>query len=190
MALHLITGHLDENHITAENQGALNTEIFGVSNFAFEHGRDFESSKISNNLVRIYDGMGMFEGRQFELETGDYEDITVENGEQNLARRDLIVARYVKDNETAVETISFEIIKGTASVTPVRPAYNDGSIIAGDSTVDFPLYEVYIDGLEIQEITALFEVRDGIDETLSEITDAKIDEWWGETLQDGDEMEF
>lgn len=190
MALHLVTGHLDENHVTAENQGALYTEIFGTDNFAFEYGRDFEASKISNNLVRIYDGLGMFEGRQFELEIGDYEDITVENGTQNTSRKDLIVARYVKDTETGVETISLEIIKGTNSSTPTRPAYNDGSILAGDDIVDFPMYEILIEGLEITSITALFDIRDGIDETLSEITDEMIDEWFGESLEDGDELEY
>lgn len=188
--LHLVTGHLDEVHITAENQGALNTEIFGTDNFAFDFGRNFEYSKISDNLVRIYDGLGMFEGRQFELETGDYEDISVDNGTQNTSRKDLIVARYVKDDETAVETISFEIIKGIESSTPVRPSYNDGSILAGDDIVDFPMYEILIEGLEITSITALFEVKDGLDEVLSEITTAMIDEWWGETLQDGDELEY
>lgn len=188
--LHLVTGHLDEVHITAENQGKLNTQIFGNDNFVFEYGRDFEASKISNNLVRVYDGLGMIEGRQFELEDGDYEDITVDNGTQNTSRKDLIVARYTKDNETAIETISFVLIKGEDSSTPVRPDYNDGSILAGDDIVDFPMFEILIEGLEISSITALFDIKDGIDETLSEITTEMIDEWWGETLEDGDELEY
>lgn len=188
--LHLVTGHLDEAHITAENQGNINTQVFGNDDFVFEFGRDFEASKISDNLVRIYDGMGLMEGRQFELEAGDYEDISVDNGTQNTSRKDLIVARYTKDNETAIETIEFTLIKGTNSSTPVRPAYNDGSILAGDDIVDFPMYEILIEGLEITSITALFDIRDGIGETLSEITDEMIDEWFGESLEDGDDLEY
>lgn len=188
--LHLVTAHLDEPHVTAENQGALNIEIFGNDDFVFDAGQNFEASKISNNLVRIYDGRGMMEGRFFEMDEGDYEDITVENGAQNQKRIDLVVARYVKDNETLIETVSFEIIKGTPSATPVQPEYNDGSILNGDSPVDFPLYAVHIDGLTIESVEQLFSIYDGVEGAMNEITPEMIDEWWGSKLEDGDDLEY
>lgn len=188
--LHLVTAHLDEPHVTAENQGNLNIEIFGNRDFVFDAGQNFEASKISNNLVRIYDGRGMMEGRFFEMDEGDYEDIIVENGTQNQKRIDLVVARYVKDNETAIETVSFEIIKGTPSATPVQPSYNEGSILAGDTLVDFPVYAIHLDGIAIENIEQLFEIKDGIDGTLGEITANQIDEWWGSTILDGDSLTY
>lgn len=188
--LHLVTAHKNEPHITAENQGALNTEIFGVDNFIFEAGRDFEAGIISNNLVRIYDGRGMMEGRYFELDAGDYEDVAIENGSQNTKRIDLIVLRYVKDDESLIESVSLAYIKGTASDTPVRPAYNAGSILDGDTVVDFPLYAIHIDSLEITNAEQLFEIKDGLADTLNEITASQIDEWWGYSVQDGDNMEY
>lgn len=188
--LHLITAHKNEPHITAENDGSLNMEIFGNDNFVFESGRDLEAEKISNNLVRIYDGCAMMEGRFFELESGDYEDITIENGTQGQKRIDLIVARYVKDAETAIETVSFEVIKGTPSSTPVAPAYNEGSIASGDAVVDFPLYNVNIDGINIESIEQLFTIYDGVGGALGEITPEQIDEWWGSSLEDGDSIEY
>ena len=188
--LHLVTAHLDEPHVTAENQGNLNIEIFGNGDFVFDAGQNFEASKISNNLVRIYDGRGMMEGRFFEMDEGDYEDITVENGTQNQKRIDLVVARYVKDSETAIETVSFEIIKGTPSATPVQPSYNEGSILAGDTLVDFPVYAIHLDGLNITDIEQLFTIYDGIDATLSEITPEWIDEQWGSSLEEGDSLEY
>lgn len=188
--LHLVTAHLDEPHVTAENQGNLNIEIFGNGDFVFDAGQNFEASKISNNLVRIYDGRGMMEGRFFEMDEGDYEDITVENGTQNQKRIDLVVARYVKDNETAIETVSFEIIKGTPSATPVQPSYNEGSILEGDTLVDFPMYAIHLDGITIENIEQLFEVKDGVGGALGEITPSQIDEWWGSTLESGDDLEY
>ncbi len=188
--LHLVTAHKDEPHITAENQGALNIEIFGSDDFVFEVGRNLEASKISNNLVRIYDGRGMMEGRYFELDAGDYEDITVENGTQGEKRIDLIVARYSKDSQSLIETISFEVIKGTPSATPVQPSYNDGSILAGDTLVDFPMYAIHLDGIAIDNIEQLFEIKDGIGDALGEISPSQIDEWWGSTLEDGDSIEY
>ena len=188
--LHLVTAHLDEPHVTAENQGNLNIEIFGNDDFVFDAGQNFEASKISNNLVRIYDGRAMMEGRYFELDAGDYEDVTIENGTQGQQRIDLIVARYEKDEQTAIETISLEVIKGTPSETPVQPSYNDGSILAGDTLVDFPMYAIHLDGISIENIEQLFEIKDGIDETLGEITANQIDEWWGSSLEDGDSIEY
>jgi hypothetical protein len=188
--LHLVTAHLDEPHVTAENQGNLNIEIFGNGDFVFDAGQNFEASKISNNLVRIYDGRGMMEGRFFEMDEGDYEDIAVENGTQNQKRIDLVVARYVKDSETAIETVSFEIIKGTPSTTPVQPSYNEGSILAGDTLVDFPMYAIHLDGIVIDNIEQLFEIKDGIGDALGEIPPSQIDEWWGSTLESGDDLEY
>ena len=188
--IHLITGHLDEPHVTADNEGAVNIEIFGSGKFAFEKGRDFESSVESNNLVRIYDGLGLFDGRAFELESGDYEDLTIENGTQGQKRIDLIVFRYSKDAETLVETISLEVIKGTASETPVQPSYNEGNISEGDTLVDFPIYAVNINGIEIESVEQLFDIKDGIGESLGEITPEEIDELWGSSLENGDEIEY
>lgn len=188
--LHLVTAHKDEPHITAENQGALNIEIFGSDDFVFDVGRILEASAISNNLVRIYDGRGMMEGRFFELNEGDYEDMTIENGTQGQKRIDLIVARYSKDSQSLIETISFEVIKGTPSATPVQPSYNDGSILEGDTLVDFPMYAIHLDGIAIENIEQLFEVKDGINGSLEEITPSQIDEWWGSTLESGDDLEY
>lgn len=188
--LHLVTAHKDEPHITAENQGALNIEIFGSDDFVFDVGRILEASAISNNLVRIYDGRGMMEGRFFELDEGDYEDVTIENGTQGQKRIDLIVVRYSKDSQSLIETISFEVIKGTPSATPVQPSYNDGSILEGDTLVDFPLYAIHLDGISIENIEQLFEVKDGIGDALGEISPSQIDEWWGSTLESGDDLEY
>jgi hypothetical protein len=102
----------------------------------------------------------------------------------------LVVARYVKDSETAIETVSFEIIKGTPSTTPVQPSYNEGSILAGDTLVDFPMYAIHLDGIVIDNIEQLFEIKDGIGDALGEIPPSQIDEWWGSTLESGDDLEY
>ena len=188
--LHLVTSHKDEPHVTAESQGALNTEIFGVNNFVFEAGENLRAELVSTNTVRVYDGRAMMEGRYFELDLGDYEDVTIENGSQNQGRIDLIVARYVKDSETLIESLSLAYIKGTPGETPVQPPYNDGSILDGDALVDFPLYAIHLDGIAIENIEQLFEIKDGIDGTLGEITANQIDEWWGSSLEDGDDLEY
>lgn len=163
MALHLITGFAGVEHVTADNAGHLNAQILGAQNFIFAFGEQFRSNLNSNNEVRIYDGMGIVNGRQFELPAGTYQDMTIENGEQSMFRNDLIVARYSLNANTGIETIALTVIKGTPNESQgVDPEYNTGNILEGATDVDFPLYRIKLDGLNVTDVEALFEVKGNI----------------------------
>jgi hypothetical protein len=84
--------------------------------------------------------------------------MTIENGEQEMKRIDLIVARYTKDSGTGVENMQLSVVKGTpAASNPATPSYNEGTIADGDSPVDFPLYKVNIDGISITSVDPLVD---------------------------------
>ena len=75
-----------------------------------------------------------------------------------MLRSDLIVVRYERNAGTGVEDMSLVVIKGTpASSSPQDPTYNTGTIAAGDTIVDFPLYRVSIDGISITSVTLLMD---------------------------------
>ena len=106
---------------------------------------------ISNNCVRILDGLACFQGRKFYVE--DYEDVIIDTGAADKYRNDLIVARYTKDTSTGVESITFAAIKGAESATAaVDPAYTAGDMNAGDILVEIPLYRVKLTALEITAV--------------------------------------
>lgn len=176
MALHLITGYIGTEHVTADNAGHFNAQLVGEDSFVFGSGKKFEFNINSNNEIRVYDGQGCVNGRHFEMPSGTYEDLPISNGAQNMERNDLIVARYSIDPDTGIESISLAVIEGEpSSSTPSDPAYNGGSVLENAPTVDFPLYRVKIVGLSIESVDTLFSTKVNLQKQISTL-DTKVSE--------------
>ena len=138
--MEIVTGYGGKAHITAEDWAELNRGIMGTDSYVFDVGRKFESELVSNNLLKIYDGCGLIQGRQFVIPAGQSDEITIENGTQGEQRIDLIVARYSKNEDTKIETVEIVLIKGASAETdPQVPEGTNGNIRAGDLTADMPL---------------------------------------------------
>lgn len=155
--MNIITGYRAEPHITAQQDRDVNIGIFGASAKILKGvGSEMAATVISANEVEIADGMIMCEGCASEIAHGTTESMTIDNGTQGKLRIDLIVARYNRNTSTGVEDMALIVIKGTPSASdPQSPAYISGTISDGDTTVDFPLYQVNIDGISITSVDAL-----------------------------------
>ena len=170
MSLHLVTGHAGHEHITPADHGAFYNALFLSGSYVLNSGNNFSASVITNNTIKISDGELIMQGRHVRMKPGEYEEVTIENGAQESARNDLIVARYVKDGTTGIENVSFVVIKGTSVASnPSDPAYIEGNILNGVLTADFPLYRVPLNGLNVGELVPLFEVKDSFDARIEEI---------------------
>ncbi|EGG83519.1 hypothetical protein HMPREF9477_00894 [Lachnospiraceae bacterium 2_1_46FAA] len=155
--MEIVTGYRGKPHITSEKWADLNRGIIGAEEYVLGVGRMFESELVSNNLLKIYDGCGVFQGREFSTSAGQSDEITIENGTQGEKRIDLIVARYTKNEDTKIETIEPVLIKGTPSASdPAVPKYTEGNIRQGDLIADMPLYEVELNGINVVEVRPLF----------------------------------
>ena len=75
MSLHLVTGCKGEAHITPQNIGAFNAGIIGKGDYILNTGEQFRAVVESNNLIKIYDGDIVIQGRHFTQEKGKVEDI-------------------------------------------------------------------------------------------------------------------
>jgi hypothetical protein len=172
--IHLVTGYAGREHITAEDQGAFNANVFGSGQFVFKKGNDLSAQVVSNNRIRIADGEISMQGRFIKLNAGEFADLTIENGNQGFQRNDLIVARYVKDGERAVEDCNLVVIKGQpVASNPVDPEYTTGDVLNGFAIQnDMPLYRVKMDGLAITAVEQLFEFGMGIADALGAIAEA------------------
>ena len=156
--LHLVTGYAGSEHITSADAGSFNAAIVGSGSYVLNRGNAFAISVISNNQVRIADGDILLQGRHIRLNENTYVDLTIENGTQGMLRNDLIVCRYTKNSGTGVEQADLVVIKGTSAASnPVDPAHNEGNIINGDMTADFPLYRIPLNGLNVGTPVALFD---------------------------------
>lgn len=150
----IITGYRAEPHITAQQDRNVNIGIFGSGTHIVNVGSKMAATIVSANEITIADGLLVAEGCTAEIERGTTESITVENGEQGMLRKDLIVLRYTRDASTNVEDMQLDIIKGkSATSNPSVPTYTSGSIADGDTLVEFPLYTVNISGITIQSVT-------------------------------------
>lgn len=156
--LHLVTGYAGREHITSADQGSFNASLMGNGEFVLERGKQFETSIIANNQVRVFDGDILMQGRHIRMEQNTYADIYFENGTQGYKRIDLIVARYTKDTASGVEEAAIAVIKGVPSTgTAQAPAHTAGKILEENASLnEMPLYEVSFDGINIQGIKKLF----------------------------------
>lgn len=177
--MNIVTGYRGEPHITSQQKRNINIGIFGSGAHIIKGvGAELSATVISANEVEIADGMIMCEGCASEIAHGTTESMTIDNGTQGKLRIDLIVARYNRNTSTGVEDMTLIVIKGTPSASdPQRPAYISGTISDGDTTVDFPIYQVNIDGISITSVDALVDtvnVPDLISDSISNAVNSAL----------------
>ena len=157
--MNIITGYRAEPHITAQQVRNRNIGIFGFSARVIDGvAAEMEATIVSANEVKISSGMVSCQGCTGEIPRGTSESVSIDNGSQGMLRKDLIVVRYTKNAGTGVEDMSLQVIKGTpAASNPQVPSYTTGSIAGGDLLVDFPLYQVNINGISIDSVDLLMK---------------------------------
>lgn len=156
--MNIITGYRAEPHITAQQDRNVNMGIFGAGTHIVNIGSKMAATVVSANEITIADGLLVAEGCTAEIERGTSESLEIANGSQGMLRKDLIVARYTKASDTGVEDMQLAVITGTpAASNPALPSYNTGSIVQGDTLVDFPLYAVNLNGITISSVERLVD---------------------------------
>lgn len=169
--MNIITGYRGEAHITADQIRDQNQGCFGDGSYILDVGSKLEATAVSATSVQLADGIISHQGCAASIPYGSTEAVTIGNGTQGMQRIDLIVARYTKDAGTGVEDMELAVIQGTpAASNPSTPSYNQGSIHAGDSPVDMPLFEVALDGISIDSVTQVASVVKTQAETDAEIS--------------------
>lgn len=173
--MNIITGYRAEPHYTNQQMRDENISVYGDGVYILNIGSQLEATVVSANEISIADGLVVAQGCTAEVARGTSESITVENGEQGMLRKDLIVLRYTKDASTDIEDMQLHIIKGTsASTDPVRPSHTSGSIADGDTLVEFPLYEVNLSGITIQSVVLLVDKKSIADKKSVDDLSAKV----------------
>ena len=154
----IITGYTGTKHVTAENDRDINIGIFGSGSYVLSTGAGLKAEISSNNEIKIRDGVVMHQGCAAAIKKNTYDSLTIVNGSQGMKRIDLIVARYEKQRDTNVESLTLKVLQGKAvESSPTAPAHTAGDIQAGDAIADMSLYEVVIDGLNITEVRKKFQ---------------------------------
>lgn len=162
--MEIITGYRAEPHITSAQDRAVNQGAFGQGSYILDVGTQLAAEIVTANEIRVHDGALSMQGCTASIDQGAYDTLEISNGSQGMLRTDLIVARYTKAAGTNIEDVELVVIEGTpAASSPATPTYNTGDIQAGDSPVDFPLYQVNIDGVAIDSVELLADVVTSLD---------------------------
>lgn len=178
MGMKIVTGRTGAAHVTSADDGARNAGIIGTGKYIFDIGNKFAYEIISNNLIRVKDGYGINQGRQFGIEHADYEECEIDNGLQGVKRTDLIVAKYKRDSLTGLESVTIAVIKGTSGDNYTDPEYVEGNILNGDDEDDFLLYRVCLNGISIEKVERMFSISTTLDSLYKANNTGKVDLVW------------
>lgn len=146
-----------EPHICAEDDAAVYQAIFGGDGVS-TIGQACKATVLSNNKVRIADGVLCVDGHMARIPYGEYEDCEIVNGQSGKNRNDIIVAKFETTGTGGIDTMTCEVIQGTAGETAVDPELTQDDIYAGGKVREYPLYRVKIEGLSITAVEQMFEI--------------------------------
>ena len=175
--MELVTGRAGSPHITAQQDRQLHQGIWGEEAYILNTGNMLEPQVQSSNKILIKDGALMYQGALFSVKVGTTDEITINNGNQGMKRKDLVVARYTYDSSQNIESATWLVYQGTPTGSnPVLPSGISGDIQAGDTAVDVPYLAVTLDGINIVSVDVIPEVVPdipAIDASLSELSETE-----------------
>lgn len=156
-ALNINTPPEAEPHIYAEDDAAIYKTIFGGDGVS-TIGQACKATVLSNNKVRIADGVLCVDGHMARIPYGEYEDCEIMNGQSGKNRNDIIVAKFETTGTGGIDNMTCEAIQGIAGEMAVDPELTQDDIYAGGKVREYPLYRVKIEGLSITAVEQMFEI--------------------------------
>lgn len=157
-------------HILAEDDAAIYGGLLG-QDCVLPLGQKLKATVISNNKVRIADGVVSVGGHIGRVISGDYEDMTIANGVSGKKRNDIIAARFIAGASGGADTYKLVVIQGTAGTTASDPVTVKGDLYNGDKQRDYPLWRVKIEGLSIVKVEQMYKVGISDAELLERMTE-------------------
>jgi hypothetical protein len=145
-------------HIYAEDDAAIFQSIAGGDG-VFTLGQQCKATTLSNNKVRIADGVLIVGGHFARIPYGEYEDCEIANGETGKKRNDFIVAVFETTGTGGIDEMHCTVKKGVAGATAVDPELTQDDIYNNGKIREMPLYRVKIEGLSIVAVEPMFDLK-------------------------------
>ena len=147
-----------EPHMYAEDDAAIYQAIFGGDGVS-TIGQACKATILSNNKVRVADGVICVGGHMARIPYGEYEDCEIMNGQSGKNRNDIIAAKFETTGTGGIDTMTCEVIQGTAGETATDPELTQDDTYAGGKVRECPLYRVKIEGLSIVAVEQMFDLK-------------------------------
>lgn len=160
MAVELVTGYKGKDHVTAEQWADFNRGIFGDAAI-LPVGNKMETAIQTANQITIKDGVAVIDGRQIYIGYGESENIAIQSGTQGMARRDIVVLEYTRNEDTGVEEVHFKVVTGTPTSGSAKdPAINNMDIRTGVSVSQKPFCRVRVNGTAIEGVDSMVPLKE------------------------------
>ena len=164
-------------HIYAEDDAAIFQSIAGEDGI-FTIGQQCKATTLSNNKIRIADGVVIIGGHFARIPYGEYEDCEIENGESGKKRNDIIVAVFETTGTGGIDKMHCTVKKGVTGSTAADPELKQDDIYNNGKIRELPLYRVKIEGLSIVAVEQMFKLKPDmttLNKSLSNIKDYVIE---------------
>ena len=172
---------IGDEHITPEQIMDVNIGTYGPGDYVLPTGQKLKAQLLSNNSIRIFDGVMVYCGVRDVIAVNNYHDVTIENGQQGMNRNDIIVRHFKKNEETQFGGAEFQVIKGTAtSGDATDPEITDTDLRAGALTHDMKIYRARLEGLNVVAVEPLFEMLPSIPELNGKMTEIGVEQSYSE----------
>lgn len=145
-----------EPHLFSQDDACIYESIFG-NDCVFDMGNKFRSQTLSNNKIRLSDGVLQVGGHIARIKSGDYEDVTIANGVSGKKRADIILCKFTTNGK--VDNMEIIVKQGVSGSTYSDPALTQNNLYTGGQVREMPLYRVKIDGLSIVAVEQMFHIR-------------------------------
>ena len=152
---------LDQSEISAEIDAYIHHVILQREG-VFDYGQSLKCEVVNNNLLKIYDGLFVNQGRFNRITPGTYEEIKIANGVVGRVRYDLIVSHFETDGTNEFHDI--RVIEGDSNGE--IPTCVTSDTFNGGTANELPLYLVKIEGINITKITQQFDYLPTLNRTL------------------------
>ncbi len=143
-------------HIYAQDDAAIYQSIFGGDG-VLNTGNKFKATVLSNNSIRVSDGLMCIGGHIGRTEYGSYNDLTIQNGAAGYNRNDIIYARFITNGN--IDTYALAVKKGTAAAgVAVDPVMIQGNLYEGEASREYPLWRGRLGGVSITKVEQMFRI--------------------------------
>jgi len=172
-----------EPHIYAEDDAAIYQSIFGPDGVT-TIGQQCKATTLSNNKVRISDGVVIVGGHVARIPYGEYEDCEIANGQSEKKRNDIIIGKIVTTGSGGIDTMTCEVKQGVSGTSATDPILTQDNIYQSGKIREIPLYRVKIEGLSIVAVEKMFKTISSIpelEEMLTELNSKMLTEEFTKT---------
>lgn len=170
--MEIITAGDGTAHVSSSDDGSIYAGIVGADCYVTSVGERLSCTMQGANTALVGTGVGFMFGRAFRITIP--EEVTIQSGTQSQRRNDIICAHFATSSD-GHESGELVVLKGTptSGAEAEDPEIPSGDILEGSTEAYMPLWRIPLDGINVGEPEAMFnvmlsmaELRDSVSRTL------------------------